>query len=747
MGDIGGGAFWKLRFTPDERSGYWNFVFLLEYDHASTPPGPINVMDTPVPASPWVSGTSGPLVPGVLWAQSYAFKSLPVNPNAEGHHGRGFIRSESPTAGTSRYLKYSWPGLAVRKQYFLKIGVNSPENWFGYRDFYKSGKDLRYEMNPLAAATAYPNGSNAGPGSGAWHSFSSPSVGTVHVGGPHNTMDWQNGPDWDTTRSTVDLDLVTGFLTEALDDNRSAGRGIIGAIRYLSSQGLNSMYVEPMNLGGDGRDTHPFAAIDLADLGYAATGPATPRSVFNYSIRRAREWNIVLAFAMLKGMLVQFQLHEHEQANLGWLDYDWDPATGDAVTAGIVPHSLTHARRLYLKQMIAHFGCHTGIQWNLCEENAVAAQFAVAQLRAMADWIMLWDGYHDHPIAVHSNGNSWNLYKLIVDDLNANPPTPPAGVTYASWRYRPWLDVTSYYIYDDAPQVLGDIAPTGPQGNTPGHPGWQHNFDEGTERLRSELSLLGTFGDRVVVAVDEPGEWKFGASGTNDQATVGVVQGSPTFMSSPEAKRRGALYDILFSGGNLEWYFGYGMEMDGFDSAAPTSIPDPLRAFGGGDVSADEFRSREELWAACAAARRIMARVRFWDASPADNILTGEYDDAMGGNPFGTGTFGQAQVYGMRTSTSPDAGGFYLIYYPNAYDSANNNTPRSLGALAVPGAVSPNLAAAAQYFSPLTGEEVQHQFAMYYTDLTNPLQLVAPPASAWPSSGPPEDIVCLVTVF
>lgn len=88
-------------------------------------------------------------------------------------------------------------------------------------------------------------------------------------------------------------------------------------------------------------------------------------------------------------------------------------------------------------------------------------------------------------------------------------------------------------------------------------------------------SLLGTFGDRVVVAVDEPGEWKFGASGTNDQATVGVVQGSPTFMSSPEAKRRGALYDILFSGGNLEWYFGYGMEMDGFDSAAPTSIPDP----------------------------------------------------------------------------------------------------------------------------------------------------------------------------
>jgi hypothetical protein len=32
---------------------------------------------------------------------------------------------------------------------------------------------------------------------------------------------------------------------------------LIGVLNYLASQGANSTYLLPMNIGGDGRDTSP----------------------------------------------------------------------------------------------------------------------------------------------------------------------------------------------------------------------------------------------------------------------------------------------------------------------------------------------------------------------------------------------------------------------------------------------------------------------------------------------------------
>ena len=42
--------------------------------------------------------------------------------------------------------------------------------------------------------------------------------------------------------------------------------------------------------------------------------------------------------------------------------------------------------------------------------------------------------------------------------------------------------------------------------------------------------------------------------------------------------RRRALYDVYFSGGNIEWYLGY--------------FPLPP----GGDLRTEDFRTREEMW-------------------------------------------------------------------------------------------------------------------------------------------------------
>lgn len=392
--------------------------------------------------------------------------------------------------------------------------------------------------------------------------------------------------------------------------------------------------------------------------------------------------------------------------------------------------------------MIAYFGCHAGMQWNLCEENAVSAQFSVSQLRAMADWIMLWDGYCDHPIAVHANGNDATLYTSIISDLVSNPPPV---TTYAPWRNHPWLDVTSYYIYDDAPQTLGSTAPSGvqlgfPPGTTP-RTGYEYNFDCKTEQLRGLLDTTPV-GRRVVLAVDEPGEWMWGAAGTNDQTVLGTAEDAPTLISSPDGKRRGTLYDILFSGGTLEWYFGYGMEADGFARTPPNYPRSSNEDFGGGDVSADEFRSREDLWRATKAARDIMKLVPFWAASPNDSLVLGEFDDG-GISGFGTGVFGQAQVYGTTTG-SPATGGFYLIYYPSAYDA--QGIARSLGQLQIPGPIASTTIAVAQFYSPLNGQEISPQTPTFYANLSSPIPLNAPPASSFPGLAQRGDLVCLVTL-
>jgi len=58
--------------------------------------------------------------------------------------------------------------------------------------------------------------------------------------------------------------------------------------------------------------------------------------------------------------------------------------------------------------------------------------------------------------------------------------------------------------------------------------------------------------------------------------------------------RRRVLYDVLFSGGNIEWYFGFARD--------------------GGDISVEDFRSRQAMWTFSRHAPgkiRILAELRY----------------------------------------------------------------------------------------------------------------------------------------
>ncbi len=82
-------------------------------------------------------------------------------------------------------------------------------------------------------------------------------------------------------------------------------------------------------------------------------------------------------------------------------------------------------------------------------------------------------------------------------------------------------------------------------------------------------------------------------------------------------RRKEILYDVLFSGGNIEWYFGYN--------------PLPI----GGDVSAGDFRLREAMWDQMRFARQMMeAELPFWRMEPDDALLHGDNDSFGGGEVF-----------------------------------------------------------------------------------------------------------------
>ncbi len=466
-----------------------------------------------------------------------AFEVLPLDPEAEGFYRLGRLEYVG-----EHYLKFR------DGPYFIKGGTDSPENFMGYEGF----DDIEDLGNQ-----------------GIIHEFEE------HIG------DWVPGDPLFTSSSTG-----------------TDSKGIIGALNYLSSAGINSIYFLPMNLGGDGRETCPFVA-------YAKT-------TFNkthYDISRMHQWNTVFEHAQRRGIQLQFVLSETETGNETWLD-------GGAL--GV-------ERKLFFRELVARFGHHLAIKWNLAEEPDF---FNSTELQQHARFVKAFDAY-DHPLAVHTK--TFNVDEYV--DYLGNP------------------DFTATSI--------------------------QYDLEDANDHVEAWRFLSAAAGHRWVIDLDE-----------NAPASVGLSE-----SNAPELRKR-ALYDIYFSGGNLEWYAG--------------SHPDPV----GGDLTVEDFRIREEMWDYTRIAREFMQdHLPFWEMEPADSLLTGEAPLWGGGQVF-------AKV-----------GEHYAIYLPAADgDGMLDLSDSGLDGLSLPMQL--------RWFNPRTGE-----FEGTPRDLFSGgvIELGAPPRDAH------EDWVCWIT--
>ena len=151
------------------------------------------------------------------------------------------------------------------------------------------------------------------------------------------------------------------------------GKGLIGALNYLASESVNGVYFVTNNIGGDARDVWPFVSHDTLD---------------RFDVSKLAQWDIIFQHAEKLGIALQFVTQETENETM--LD---DGEVG-----------LTRA--LYYRELVARFGYHNAIVWNLGEENGHTPwnddpSQTDQQRKDMAAWFTENDPY-GHPVVIHT---------------------------------------------------------------------------------------------------------------------------------------------------------------------------------------------------------------------------------------------------------------------------------------------------------------------------------------------------------
>ena len=222
---------------------------------------------------------------------------------------------------------------AGNEEYFLKVGADSPESLLAYADF--DGTESKTNAAPRTGEAA-PAG--------------------LHKYEPHKN-DWKEGdPTWKDGK----------------------GKGLIGALNYFASKGVNAFSFLTYNAGGDGDNVWPFISRN---------------DKLRYDCSKLDQWQIVFDHAQHLGLFLHFKLQETEMDD-SRVGHD---RQNKSVPTALDSGALGRERKLYLREMVARFGYLLALNWNLGEENTQSA----AEQRAMARHLRDLDPYN-HLTVIHT---------------------------------------------------------------------------------------------------------------------------------------------------------------------------------------------------------------------------------------------------------------------------------------------------------------------------------------------------------
>lgn len=324
------------------------------------------------------------------------------------------------------YLKFSGSG-----KYFIKVGVDAPENLLAYTDFDASTNVLGFQK------------------------------------------------DWSPHAKDYSRD-AKGFVWKG-----DKGKNLLGAIDYLASEGLNVFSFLTFNVDGDDRNIFPqLLKVPINEYEAYSSIKKNKEAWENmfhktrFDVSKLEQWERIFEYAETKGMFLHFKTHETETDHLM-----------DKGIFGI-------EGKLYYRELVARFGHHLSMNWNLGEEN----NQPIEEVKKVAEYVSGLDAY-DHHIVIHTFPNQDDRYADLIGDQS-----PLTGAS---------LQLSHPDFIDVHPRVL---------------------------KWREKSNATGK---KWALAVDEPGK-----------ANIALLPDD----EDPEHNlaRANALWGTLMAGGyGVEWYFGY----------------------------------------------------------------------------------------------------------------------------------------------------------------------------------------------
>jgi hypothetical protein len=213
-------------------------------------------------------------------------------------------------------------------------------------------------------------------------------------GDPENLLsiaDFDNTPDPKHNYNEHGKDWKSGDPTW----NEGKGKNIVGLINYLSKQGCNTQYFL-LWTGGDDKKVWPWIG---------------PSDYLNYDVSKLEQWEILFSHMTSKGIHLHLFLHEEE--------IDMIMNGGD----------LGLERMVYFREMIARFGHHNALTWNLGEEINRGLEFeggidpSTKQIKSWSDYVSKLNIYK-HPVGIHTYPpETQTLYTPLLGHKTFNAAT------------------------------------------------------------------------------------------------------------------------------------------------------------------------------------------------------------------------------------------------------------------------------------------------------------------------------------
>jgi len=398
------GNIWQARFTPDE-IGEWTYMVSFRKGDSIAVAEDSNVGKS----AGFIDGQTGTFI---------------ITESDK-------IGIDNRAKGRLQYVGESYLKFAESQKYFIKLGVDAPENLLAYTDFDVSTNALGFQKT--------------------WE--------------PHaKDFDESDAPYlWQETK----------------------GKNLLGAINYLASEELNVFSFLTFNVDGDDRNIFPhLLKVPIEDYeAYASVkkNKEAWETMFHktrFDVSKLDQWERIFEYAETKGMFLHFKTHETET------DHLMDKSVFGTES------------KLYYRELIARFGHHLSMNWNLGEEN----NQPIPEVIKAAKYVSNLDAYNSH-LVIHTFPNKDDRYAELIGDQS-----PLTGAS---------IQLSHPEFIDVHPRVLK----------------W---------RKKSNAT-----GKKWALAVDEPGK-----------ANIALLPDDED--SEHNFARSRAMWGTLMAGGyGVEWYFGY----------------------------------------------------------------------------------------------------------------------------------------------------------------------------------------------